>query len=406
MAKMKDKGDSNMAVQMGTAIQIGTGIGKHESAFQAGKIAAKQALDKIGSSKCDLVFVFSSVRFDLPELIRGVRSITEQARLVGCTTSGEINNDGRQTESVVVLCMKSDTEIYTDLSKGIKTNGQKTGEELSEKLIKGFSESVKGTMMILPDGLAGNLSPLVRGIYDTSGANVQLVGGSAGDDFQFKSTYQIFNDKVTSDGVCGILFPPEIKIGIGIKHGWSPIGELMVVTKSEGNILYELNNRPALDVYFEALNKPADNVTQVYLTEVSETSPIGIAEFGGKYLIRHLYAPTPERGIACFGEIPKESIVSIMTGNQTTLIKAAEEACIEAISAIRGRNIKAGIVFDCLSRVLILKEKTNEEIETVKKVLGKDIPIFGFYTYGEIGAFEGGQPAFHNKTIIVCAIGE
>jgi hypothetical protein len=388
------------------SIQIGTGIGKEESAFQAGRNAAKQAMGKIGSSKCDLVLVFSSVKFDLHELIKGVRSITGQAKIVGCTTSGEITNYGRQTESTVVLCMKTDTEIYTSFNEGIKTNGQKTGEELSEKLIKGFSESVKGTMMILPDGLAGNLSPLVRGIYDTSGANVRLVGGSAGDDFQFKSTYQIFNDKVTSDGVCGILFPPEIKIGIGIKHGWSPIGELMVVTKSEGNILYELNNRPALDVYFEALNKPADNVTQMYLTEVSETSPIGIVEVGGKHLIRHLYAPTPERGIACFGDIPQESIVSIMSGDKTTLIKSAEEASLEAISAIGGRNVKAVIVFDCVSRVFILKEKVNEEIEAIKKVLGRDIPIFGFYTYGEIGAFEGGQPTFHNKTIIVCTIAE
>ncbi|HEX3048528.1 MAG TPA: FIST N-terminal domain-containing protein [Bacillota bacterium] len=116
-------------------IDIGTGIGKEGSSFQAGKTAAKQALDQIGAEQCDLVLVLSSAKFDFPELIKGIRTITGLAQLVGGTTHGEIFNDGKQTGSVIVMCMKSTVHIGAAFCKGLKVDPLRTGVELAEQLI-------------------------------------------------------------------------------------------------------------------------------------------------------------------------------------------------------------------------------------------------------------------------------
>ncbi|HEX3046295.1 MAG TPA: FIST N-terminal domain-containing protein [Bacillota bacterium] len=392
-------------------IEIGTGIGKEGASFETGRTAAKQALDQISADQCDLVLVFSSAKFDFGELIKGIRSITGAAQLVGGTTHGEIFNEGKQTGSVIVMCMKSTVQIGAAFCKGLKADPLRTGVELAEQLIKDASIPAKGTMVLLTEGIGVNISALVRGIYDTTGAGVQILGGSFANDIQLEITYQFFNEEIFTDGVCGIYFPPEIQVGVGIKHGWFPMDELMVVTKSQDNILYELDNRPAADVYINKLNIAVDNVTQEALAEANDLNhPIGIFEFGGRYLIRHLFTLTSERGIICYGEIPQDSMVSLMGWTKETLINAAEEASREAESMIRAgaerKKVKAVLVFDCFCRLELLEDDIDQEIKAVQKIFGEETPIFGFFTNGEIGVLEGGPPRFHNKTVVVCAIGE
>ncbi|HEX3046293.1 MAG TPA: FIST N-terminal domain-containing protein [Bacillota bacterium] len=395
-------------------IDIGTGIGKEGSSFQAGKTAAKQALDQIGAEQCDLVLVLSSAKFDFPELIKGIRTITGQAQLVGGSAHDQIFNQSRQTGAVIVMCMKTGASansgaagIVTACCKGLKADAGRVGAELAEQLIQGISLPAKGTIIILPSGSGANLSALVHSIYDTAGAGVQILGGSFSNDIQIEETYQFFNEEIFTDGVCGIYFPPEIHIGVGIKHGWFPMGELMLVTKSNHNILEELDNRPAADVFDEKLNIAVSSITPKIPVEPDKVDySLGIFEFGGGYLIRHLYSHTPERKIICYGDIPQDSMVSLMGWTKETLINAAGEAALKVSSLMTGKKIKAVIVFDCVSRLWLLGADIDREIKAVRKVFGEEIPIFGFFTNGEIGVLEGGQPRFHNKTVVVCAIGE
>ncbi|HEX3048529.1 MAG TPA: FIST N-terminal domain-containing protein [Bacillota bacterium] len=401
------------------AIKIGTGIGKGGTPFQAGETAARQAIDQIGAEQCDLVLVFSAAKFDLVELIKGIRTITGEAKLVGGTTYGEIFNGGQETGTVIVMCMKTvpnsgafpnsgvAAKIVTAFCKGLKTDSRRVGVQLAEQLIQGISIPVKGTMIILSDGSGGNVSALIRGIYDTVGAGVQILGGSFANDINIEVTYQFFNEEIFTDGVCGVYLPPEIQIGVGIKHGWFPLGDLMLVTKARENILYELDNRPAAEVYTEKFNIVESDVTQEVPVDPDNLDyPLGIFEFGGGYSIRQLYSNTPERGIICYGEIPQNAMVSLMWQTKKTLIDAVEEAALKTISMMAGKKIKAVLVFDCVSRFLLLEKDSVREIEALRKVFGEEIPIFGFYTFGEIGVLEGGPPRFHNKTVVVCAIGE
>jgi hypothetical protein len=403
---LDDRQDAISQSNSSMPINIGTAIAKGESAFQTGQKVAKDALKKLGQDKCDQVIVFSSVKYNLKELIKGIRSVTGDAQLIGCSSSGEITNQGMHTGSVVVMCIKTDAKIHTGYCGGIRENSYKAGKDLSNNILKDLPAPVRGTMLINPEGLGVTMSSFVQSVFDTAGAGITLVGGSAGDELKFESTYQFWNDAVLTNSVTGIFFPPEISIGIGIQHGWSAAGDLMVVTKSEGNIIYELDNQPALDVFLKGINASTDNVTQEYLTEVSESYSIGISDISGNYEVRHIYAPTPNKGIVCFGEIPQESIACIMKGSTETLIEAAEQAAREALSKHKNKKVQAAIVFDCAARAMVLKENTNKEIQSIQKVLGQDVPIFGFYTYGEICAFEGGQPKFQNRTIIVCTIME
>jgi hypothetical protein len=397
------------------AYKVGIGIGKEGSPFEVGNTAAKQAFDQMGDDQCDLVLVFSSGKIDLGELIKGIRAVTGKAQLVGGTAYREILNGGYEDGAAVIMCMKmaassgASAKIVTASSKGLRADSRRAGVELAEQMIQGLSIPAKGTMIILPDGTGGNISALIRGIYDTVGAGIQILGGSFANDVHFDISYQFLNEEIFSDGVCGIYFPPEIQIGVGIRHGWFPLGDLILVTKAHENILDEFDNRPALDVYTEKVKIIEKDVNHRGPIDLKKY-PLGIYEFGGGYSIQQLNHQTPERGISANGEIPQNSMVSLMGQTAETLVNAAEEAALKAASMIRasaaGKKIKAVLVFNCATRFWLLNEDKIREIKAVRKVFGEEIPIVGFYTFGEIGVLEGGLPRFHNKTIVIGAFGE
>jgi len=189
--------------------------------------------------------------------------------------------------------------------------------------------------------------------------------------------------------------------GVGVSHGWEPVGPPMIVTKSEDNILYELNNRPARDVYCEYFgNNPQELVDVAALA----ARPLGIPEPEGGYRVRGPLQARPDGSIVFAGDLPKETIVRFMKTDKEAMIQSAEKAGRQAVERIGNALIAAAIVFSCAGRAVILGEDTSKEIEAVRKAIGEYVPLIGFYTYGEIAAISEGVPAFLNHTIVVYAI--
>ena len=391
-------------------IKTGEGRSNNLNATKAGEEACKQALSQT-SDKADLIVVFSTVAFDQKKMLDGVRSVSKEIPLVGCSTSGEITDQGSVLKHVAVMALSSDVIDFTiGINEGTDKDSQKTGEIVAKKIKEKAKQDVSLFMMFL-DGLAENGAAAVRGVQEIFGKNFPIIGGSAGDDFLFQKTYQYYNDQVFTNSMVGVGLSGKFSFGIGVKHGWEPIGLPMKVTKAKGGRLIEIDNRPALSIYEDYFGKKAEELIKEPIAKMAYTYPLGMSvKASSEFLLRDVVIANEKKEITCAAEIPEGSEIRLMLGDQDKAIAAAKEAAKMALSQING-DPKAVFVFNCIARRKLLGARAGEEIEAVQDILGKNIPLIGFYTYGEQSPLEGKlgkecQSVFHNETIVLLILGE
>lgn len=394
-------------------IQAGVGQSKNNDSKKAGQEAYQMALNQIAGEKPELVLVFASSKFDQKQLLDSIKSEIENVPVIGCSTSGEITNQGPNKESVAVMALRADNiDFAIGLGKGVKENSRQAGQQAAEDVQKKLVN--KPSMFImLPDGLTGNGAEIVRGVLDVLGEHFPLVGGSAGDDFKFEKTFEYYQGEVFNDTVIGIGMTGKFAWGVGVRHGWEPIGLPMKATKSEGAVLKELDNKPALRIYEDYFGKKAEELIREPIARMAYTYPLGMSVKGSpELLIRDVVIANEKGEITCAAEIPQGSEIRLMLGDPEKAIKSAKEAAENAKLQLQGANPKAIFVFDCMARNKLLGPRIGEEIEALQEILGKDVPLIGFYTYGEQAPLGGNidpqtcQAAFHNETMALLVIGE
>jgi hypothetical protein len=396
------------------SLNVGVGIAIGTDSFNAGANACQQALSKLEGS-ANLVIVFASVEYDQQKVNEGVRSVSGAALLVGSSTAGEITTDGpAERHSVAVMAIKSDdTKFFGGVGEGIAQGAFDAGKRAAES-VKSQMADLRAYMMF-PDVLAGNGADIVRGALAALGEHFPLVGGASGDDFKFEKTYQHLNDHVYSGAVVGLGWAGNFKIGIGVKHGWVPIGTPRKVTKSSGSTVHELNGEPAIKIYEEYFGQEEAAVLKSEtLAKLAITYPLGMRVQGSdEMLIRDPLTVNAEGSITCAAEIPEGSEIQLMLGSREEAVKVAKEAAKNAFDQLEGAAPKAVIVFNCIARNKLFGERSGEEILAIQEVLGRTTPLIGFYTYGEQAPLGGEvrninqcNAAFHNETVVICVIGE
>ena len=160
------------------------------------------------------------------------------------------------------------TAVATDASRDLRAAGAQAARCLISD-----EERPHRALMLLTDGLAGDQQEIVRGAYGVLGAGVPLVGGCAGDDLRMTKTFQLYDDRVLSNSVLGVGITSDAPLGIGVRHGWRAVGDPMLVTRSNGNRVYTLDDRPALDVYLERLSTQQDDLDEEALTRTRPHAP-------------------------------------------------------------------------------------------------------------------------------------
>lgn len=259
---------------------------------------------------------------------------------------------------------------------------------------------------MLADGLAGDQSEIVRGAYSVAGARVPLVGGCASDDLKMKETFQFHDDKVLTDSVVSAAIGSDGPIGIGVHHGWRTVGEPMMVSRSSGVVVHELNDQPALDAYLQRLEAPEEaRRNPAAFTQFAQTHPLGLTRRSGEPQARFVgEADFEERSIACIAEVPQGGLAWLMEGDCDSVLEATDSACGEALAGLNGSQPLGLIAFDCVARRGVLGDAG---IRTEIERLGRHVnhaPVAGFYTYGEI-ARKQGVNGFHNQTLVLLALG-
>lgn len=393
------------------SIRVGVGSSKRIDPFQAGKDAASIARDKMGWWRPDLTIVFASASFDQEEMLKGVRSVVGDTPLIGASGAGEITSLGPYKKAIAVMTLRSDNlRATTGLGESISKDARESGRQVAREA-SGEKGEKRHIFMMMPDGLMGNGADIVKGAQEILGTSFPIVGGSAGDDFLFQRTYQYYNDRVLRDTVPGVLFSGDITVAIGARHGWRALGKPRVVTRARANVLYEIDDKPAVRIYEEYFGKDAEELREEPLARIAIMYPLGVSVPGEEeYLLRNALRVNKDGSVVCVAELLEGSEVRLMMGNRDSCIEAAKVSARQILDTMGKAKAKVAIVFSSVSRYKLLGRRSRLEIEAIREVLGKDVPLIGFYTFGEQAPLRAemhvGRTYFHNETVVILAIGE
>lgn len=390
------------------SIKTGVGLSGKPKAKEAGFEACRQAMDQVDDPQ--LIIVFSSIKYNQEDMLAGVRQVSKDIPLIGCSDAGEITREGSSKESIAVMALKADNIKFTIGTGGkIRDGAREAGIKLVEDINSRAKEKIK-CLMILSDVLTGNGADIVRGIQDKLGEKFLIMGGAAGDDFLFKKTYVYYNDKVLPSSLVGVGLSGDYVVGVGVRHGWIPIGLSMKVSKSNGAILEQLDNKPAVSIYENYFGKKAEELRREPLARMAITYPLGMSVKGSsELLIRDPVTVDDKGAITCAAEIPQGSEVRIMIGSKEEAIEAAKQAAQNAVAQLKGKTPRAAIIFNCIARNKLFGKQASKEIEAIGSIIGKNVPLIGFYTYGEIAPLGGDLERcfsnFHNETVAILVLG-
>jgi len=381
---------------------MGVGQSGDTDAYAAGAAAARAAL---AGAEPRLLVVFCSDSYDLPMLLRGINDASGDAPLIGCSTAGEIATSGPADASVVVTAFGGPGfEVVTSAAVGVSSRLRSAGAEVAGALRPAPGKPHQ-VLLLLTDGLAGDQQEIVRGAYGVVGAGVPLVGGCAGDDLKMRTTFQLHGREVLRDAIVAAAVASDAAFGIGVHHGWRTVGEPMLVTRSGGNRVYSLDDRPALDVYLERLGAPSEARSDpAAFTRFALTHPLGLSRRSREPQVRFVAeADFAERSLGCIAEVPQGGLTWFMEGDAESVLSATDSACSAALDALDGPPVGL-LAFDCIARRGVLGDSgIRTEISRVALLAG-GAPVAGFYTYGEIARTHG-MSGFHNQTLVVLAVG-
>ena len=352
------------------------------------------------TSQAQLVFVFGN-----RELLKEQQHVDHlkkeypAAQIVGCSTSGEICNEEVFDENIVCTAVwfeKTKVEIAEEHVSAME-DSFRVGEKLAAELDKAGLKHI----MILSEGLTINGSELIKGLNNCLQDKISITGGLAGDQADFAETVIVHNQAGKKNLVLAIgFYGVHLQVGYGSMGGWDSFGVDREVTKSVGNILYELDGQPALELYKKFLGDYAANLPASALLfplslmlKDTETS-----------VVRTILSVNETDGSMVFaGDVPQGEYVRLMKANKDRLIDGANGAAEMSMLSLQNTDPDLVILISCVGRKLVLKQRVEEELEIVREVIGNKAAVTGFYSYGEISPIKPFEKhcELHNQTMTI-----
>ena len=387
---------------------MGVGHGSGPDAGAAGRTATRHALEG-HDGEPRLLILFCADTYDLRALLAAVRHEAPGVPVIGCSTAGELSasasrDAGAGDAAVVVTALGGPGFEVATRHALVADGGLRDASFAAASCMDDVPDREHKILMILSDGLAGDQEEVVRGAYAAVGAAVPLVGGCAGDGLKMTRTFQLHGDDVLEGAVVAAAIASDGPFGIGVRHGWRRVGEPMVVTGSRENRVFTLDDKPALDTYFDRLDVPEEARTDPTLfTQFALTHPLGVSRRSGEEVRFVGGADFEERSLICIANVAQGGLAWVMEGDEQSVLDATDGACHEAISALAGRRPIGLVAFDCIARRGVMGDDgIQREIDRLAG-FGDGAPVAGFYTYGEIARTKG-TTGFHNQTLVVLAV--
>ncbi len=352
-----------------------------------------------------LVFIFGSVQtLKKPRLFQEIKKTYPSSHTFGCSTAGEIYGTQVPDNSLVTTAVNFE---HTAI-KGAQLNLSKVegkSFEAGASLARSLDKEGLVHVLVLSDGLKVNGSELARGLTEHLPHGVSVTGGLAGDGERFEETLVLWDGNLESNTVAVLgLYGSQLKVGYGSLGGWDPFGPERLITRSEGNVLYELDGRSALELYKRYLGEHAKGLPATGLlfplnlrTEKSRTEVVRTI----------LSIDEKEQSITFAGDVPEGAYARLMKANFDRLIDGAIGAAKTSYEAIGSTSPHLALLISCVGRKLVLKQRTEEEVEGIRDILGNRSVLTGFYSYGEIcPAAHSTKAELHNQTMTITTFSE
>jgi hypothetical protein len=389
--------------------QVFSGSGQKERKMQIEQTRWNQMLGwspalqgKLGA-KAQLVLLFGS-----PGCLKqtawqeDIRGAYPQAHYLGCSTAGEIFGTEVTDETLVATAVAFEhTRIHgTSLNLSVVSGSFQAGEQLAKSLPH---ESLIH-VLVISDGQRVNGSELVAGLTQNLPQHVSLTGGLAGDGDRFRETFVLWDSEPQTNTVAVIgFYSDRLRVGFGSLGGWDAFGPERVVTRSEGNILYELDGQPALALYKKYLGEHSKDLPASGLL-----FPLSLRTGTGERVVRTILGvDETEHSLTFAGDIPQGGHVRLMKANFDRLIDGAVGAAQTSYEALGNTSPELALLISCVGRKLVLQQRIEEEVEGVRDILGQDTVLAGFYSYGEISPFNPtAKCELHNQTMTITTFAE
>jgi hypothetical protein len=324
------------------------------------------------------------------------------AIVLGCSTGGEIHGSDVLDESLSLTSLSFDRTRLRSAEAAVRNAGDSF--EAGKKIGKQLAAADLKTIFVLSDGTRVNGSELIRGVRAQAGNKVVITGGLAGDGPRFGTTYVGLNDAPAPGRVAAVGFYGDaIAVGHGSAGGWDVFGPERQITRSKGNVLYELNGKPALDLYKHYLGDDAKGLPGSALLFPLKVFP---PDRPHEALTRTIVAvDEKERAMTFAGDMPQGHCAQLMRGNFDRLVEGAADAAQQA--ALPPPGDRVAVLVSCIGRKLLLGQRICEEVEAVKDVFGDGTALTGFYSYGEVSPHAATDCAeLHNQTMTITVFGE
>lgn len=354
--------------------------------------------------RAQLVLVFGSTELlQASDRIAEIRAAYPKAHLLGCSTAGEISGTRVLDDSLAVTAVHfSGTEIR---GASIRISGPEQSFDAGKQLAAKLTDAGLRHVFVLSDGIKVNGSELVKGLSQNLPEGVSVTGGLSGDGERFGRTFVLWEEKTEERVVAAVgFYGDKLRIGFGSLGGWDPFGPDRLITKSRGNVLYEVDGRSALDLYKKYLGEyaaklPASGLLFPLLVRANESD---------EGVVRTILAVNEqEQSMTFAGDVPQGSYARLMKANFDRLIDGATGAARVNVDALGKSQPELAILISCVGRKLVLRQRTEEEVEAVREVLGSHAAMTGYYSYGEISPLLPGVGCnLHNQTMTITTFSE
>jgi hypothetical protein len=325
------------------------------------------------------------------------------ARIFGCSTSGEICGIQVTDDALVTTAVNF---AYTQIQgTQIKLRDVENSFQAGERLTLSLDKNGLTHVLVISDGLTVNGTELVKGLVKHLPPEVAVTGGLAGDGARFEQTL-VCLDSMPEAGIIAVLgfYGTRLKVSYGSLGGWDPFGPERLITRSKGNVLYELDGQSALALYKGYLGEHAAELPASGLL-----FPLSLRTKEGETgVVRTILAINEvEQSMTFAGDVPEGAYARLMKANFERLIDGAIGAAQTSYEAIGSASPDLAILISCVGRKLVLKQRTEEEVEGVRDILGEHTVLTGFYSYGEIcPAAPQASCELHNQTMTITTFSE
>ncbi|MDO8415447.1 MAG: FIST N-terminal domain-containing protein [Agitococcus sp.] len=352
-----------------------------------------------------LILVFASMaHFNANFFSNTLLNSMPHAQWLGCSTAGEISASGVTDNTAIFTAIHfehPDFKIAIAPLINMKQTaiaGQTLGKALNHIDLK--------NILVFGQGVDINGSALIDGIKAIVNDKVIISGGLAGDAGRFTRTFTLSNDGISDQSIVAIGFYGEhIQLSVGYFGGWQAFGSARQVSRYDNNILYELDGKPALDLYKNYLGDyakelPASGLLFPFSMMTPERKTMGI--------IRTLLGINESEGsLTLAGDVIENGYLQLMLASTEALVSGAETAANLIKNEKELDTTGLAILISGVGRKLLMGGRVDEEVEAVGEVFGAELLLAGFYANGEIGPYlNTSDSKLHNQTMTITYLSE